>query len=262
VNDTELAISVVGAGAEQVRQRFRTPIRRIDKGAGDFATDVDLLAENAMLSLLHGARPGDRVRGEESGHTGPEDSPRVWLLDPLCGTLNFAARMPIVGVNAALVDRGDVVAAAVADPFSGDVFWTDGRSASVRATTNDSLLVPDSGSGLVDLNLDPPFPSAPAFKAAQLAAADEFLASFRPRVVSSSVALTWVASGQRAAYITDGDLHDSVHFCAGLAICHAAGCTITDLHGDPLANAPNGAIVAADGNTHSALLGLTQHQRA
>jgi myo-inositol-1(or 4)-monophosphatase len=186
----------------------------------------------------------------------------VWLLDPLCGTVNFAARMPVVGVNAALVDSGNVVAAAVADPFSGDVFWTDGRSARIRAGEEDSPLVPDARSGLVDLNLDPPFPNAPAFKAAQLAATDEFLASFRPRVVSSSVALTWVASGQRAAYITDGRIRDSVHFCAGLAICRAAGCTITDLHGDLLGSAANGAIVAADEHTHSMLLGLTQRQQA
>jgi myo-inositol-1(or 4)-monophosphatase len=211
-----------------------------------------------MLSLLRGARPHDRAIAEESGHTGPEDSPRVWLLDPLCGTLNFAAGMPIVGVNAALVDSGEVVAAAVADPFCGDVFWTDGRSARTRTAAGDTPLVPDAGSGLVDLNLDPPFPNAPAFRAAQLAAADEFLASFRPRVVSSSVALTWVASGQRAAYITDGSLRDSVHFCAGLAICRAAGCTVTDLYGSPLGSAANGAIVAADEHTHSVLLRLVQ----
>jgi myo-inositol-1(or 4)-monophosphatase len=262
VNDAQLAIAVVGAGAEQVRQRFRTPMRRIDKGAGDFATDVDLLAETAMLSQIRGARPGDRVLGEEYGHSGPENSARVWLLDPLCGTLNFAARLPVVGVNAALVDSGDVVAAAVADPFSGDVFWTDGRSAYIRAGAKDSPLLPDADSGLVDLNLDPPFPNAPAFKAAQLAATDEFLASFRARVVSSSVALTWVASGQRAAYVTDGSIRDSVHFCAGLAICHAARCTITDLYGNPLSSAANGAIVAADDHTHSTLLGLIQRQQA
>ena len=79
-NYAELAIAVVGAGAEHVRQRFRTRMRRIDMGAGDFATDVDLLAAGAMVSLLHGAQPGDRVLGEESRPTGAQDSPRVWSL--------------------------------------------------------------------------------------------------------------------------------------------------------------------------------------
>lgn len=141
------------------------------------------------------------------------------------------------------------------------MFWTDGRSAHVRVGGQDTPLVPGASSRLVDLNLDPPFPSAPAFRTAQLAAADEFLERFRARVVSSSIALTWVAGGQRAAYITDGSIRDSVHFCAGLAICKAAGCTITDLHGSPLSGTSDGAVVAADDPTHSALLRLVQRQR-
>jgi fructose-1,6-bisphosphatase/inositol monophosphatase family enzyme len=120
----------------------------------------------------------------------------VWLLDPLCGTLNFAAPLPVVGVNAALVENGEVVAAAAADPFSGDVFWTDGRSGRIRVGSKDSPLVPDAGSRLVDLNIA------------------------------------------------------------------AAGCTVTDLDGDPVGSAANGAIVAADDHTHSMLLRLTHRQPA
>jgi myo-inositol-1(or 4)-monophosphatase len=65
-----------------------------------------------------------------------------------------------------------------------------------------------------------------------LAADGEFVATFKPRVVSSSLALGWVATGQRAAYVTDGDVRDSVHFAAGIAICEAAGCAVSDLWGN------------------------------
>ena len=77
------------------------------------------------------------------------------------------------------------------------------------------------------MNFDPRFSNAPAFKAAILASDSEFAADFRPRVVSTTIALTWVASGQRAAYITDGDIRNSVHFAAGFAICEGAGCIVT-----------------------------------
>jgi len=40
--------------------------------------------------------------------------------------------MRVVAVNAALRSSDAVLAAAVADPFSGEVFWNDGRSACVR----------------------------------------------------------------------------------------------------------------------------------
>lgn len=256
MRDFEAAIAVVDAGAAVVRRRFGTQLERIEKGADDFATDADLEAEEAMRSLLRRMLPGDTILGEERGLSGPDGAARMWLLDPLCGTLNYAARMPVASVNAALGIGGRIVAAAVADPFSGEIFWTDGRSASVRREGRDSPLAPDAGSRLVDLNLDPPFPSAPRFRAALLPADPEFGACFRVRVVSTSLALTWVATGQRSAYVTDGDVRDSLHFAAGIAICEAAGCRVTDLRGRALARAGTGLIAAADSATHAVLVAL------
>jgi myo-inositol-1(or 4)-monophosphatase len=260
MNDPELAITVVGAGAEVVRRLFGTPLERFDKGAGDFATTADFESEAAMLAVLGRERPADAVLGEESGRGGALDGLRLWLLDPLCGTLNYAARMPVVSVNAAVVAAEAVLAAAVAEPFGDEVFWTDGSSAFVRTQGRDTPLLPSAHSGLVDLNLDPPFPNAPAFQAAALAADSEFAARFMPRVVASSLALTWVATGQRCAYITDGDVRDSVHFAAGLGICGAAGCCISDLRGGTWGQGPDGLIVAADRPTHAALLALVDRQ--
>jgi len=60
---------------------------------------------------------------------------------------------------------------------------------------------------------------------------EEFAARFGSRVLSTSLALAWVAAGRRAGYVTDGDLRDSVHFAAGIAICTAAGVVVTGLAG-------------------------------
>ena len=60
----------------------------------------------------------------------------------LCGTLNYAARMPIGAVNAAVRDCDRLEAAAVADPFSGETFWTDGRASRVRVDGRDTPLAP------------------------------------------------------------------------------------------------------------------------
>jgi myo-inositol-1(or 4)-monophosphatase len=256
MNDTDLAIAVVEEGARILRRCFGTALQRLDKGAGDFATNADIESETAMISLLRRERPQDAILGEESGRTGARNGLRTWLIDPLCGTLNYAAKMRVAAVNAALGVGGEFIAAAVADPFNEDIFWTDGVSACVRADGRDTRLAPSAHSKLVDLNLDPPFPNAPAFRAVKLAADPEFVAGFRPRVLSTSMALTWVATGQRAAYISDGDLRESVHFAAGVAICKAAGCSVTDLRGDAAENGATGLVVAADPETHRALLGL------
>ena len=261
IEDAELAIAVARAGGEVVRRLFGTSLQRYDKGAGDFATTADLESEEAMVALLARERPNDAVLGEEAGRGGARDGSRLWLLDPLCGTLNYAARMPVVAVNAALTGAGQVLAAAVMEPFGREVFWTDGDSAFARRDNQDVPLVPSASSGLVDLNLDPPFPSAPRFHATALAGDPEFAAAFMPRVVSSSLALTWVATGQRCAYITDGDIRDSVHFAAGLGICTVAGCAVSDLRGGPWGQGPDGLIVAADRPTHETLLAMVSRQR-
>jgi len=260
MEDAELAIALVAAGAAVVRRRFGTEMERFDKGAGDFATAADIEAEEAMLELLAAERPGDSRLAEESGGTGPAGGARTWLIDPLCGTLNFASGLLAVAVNAALAEQGSTRVAAVADPATEEILWTDGGGAWSRRDGVDEPLAPTASTRLVDLNLDPPFPGAAEFRAVSLAADEEFVATFRPRVISSSLALAWVAAGRRAAYVTDGNVHGSVHFAAGLALCEAAGCVVSDLRGDLTPGSPSGLIAAADPETHSILVRLARKQ--
>ncbi|MEV7377668.1 inositol monophosphatase family protein [Streptomyces lydicus] len=251
VDDAEVAIAAARAGADVVHSMYGKRLTRIDKGAGDFATAADVEAEERILSVLHAARPEDAVLGEEGGQQGAAEAARQWLVDPLCGTLNYAVGNMLVAVNVAL--RGG--AAAVADPFSGEIFFTDGETAWVRQEGADVQLKPTPATQLVDINLDPPFPNAPGFRAADLLIQPRFIERFRPRVVSTTLALAWVAAGKRAAYVTDGgDLSGSVHFAAGIALCQAAGCVVTGIDGAPLGPAGRGLVVAADGETHRLLM--------
>ncbi|MEU8033026.1 inositol monophosphatase family protein [Streptomyces sp. NPDC049099] len=259
-SDARLALTAAQAGAAVVRDLYGSRLARHDKSAGDFATEADLAAERAILDVLRAARPDDAVTGEESGRSGAADARRRWLVDPLCGTLNYAVQNMLVGVNVALREGNRVTAAATADPFSGEVFWTDGEAARLRRDGADERLTPSAGSALVDMNLDPPFPNAPGFQAARLLADPGFAGRFRPRVISSTLAVAWVAAGRRAAYVTDGDLRDSVHFAAGIALCQAAGCIVTGLYGEPVLTGASGLIAAADPETHTALLELVKKQ--
>ncbi|KOG65855.1 phosphatase [Streptomyces griseoflavus] len=257
--DAAVAIAGARAGADVVRAMYGRWLNRIDKGAGDFATTADVEAEKAVLGVIRAARPDDAILGEEGGRQGAADAVRQWLVDPLCGTLNYAVGNMLVAVNVALRDG----AAAVADPFSGEVFFTDGKTARVRRDgTDDALLTPTPASRLVDVNLDPPFPSAPGFRAVNLLTHPGFIEHFRPRVVSTTLALAWVAAGKRAAYVTDGgNLSESVHFAAGIAMCRAAGCVVTGIDGAPIGEAGRGLVVAADDETHGLLMSMMGRYR-
>lgn len=253
--DAEVAIAAAEAGAAVIRARYGRPGDRTAKIGIDFVTETDLEAEQAILDVVHAARPGDAFLGEEAGLLGPRGAGRTWLVDPLCGTLNFAARTPMVGVNVAL-RRGtgagaDVIAAAVAEPFADEVAWTDGTAAHLRSAGTDTLLTPSTANALVDVEIggDPVWAAGVVVPLAE--------AGYRMMSVSTSLAAVWVAAGRRAGYLINGDLRDNVHFAAPIAVCRAAGCVVTALDGAPVEAGARGLLVAADDRTHAALLEVT-----
>ena len=249
--DVEVAVAAAEAGAAVIRATYGAPVTHYAKSATDFATDTDLEAERAIKATVREAFPDDAFLGEEGGLDGPADATRTWLVDPLCGTLNFAATTPLVGVNVALRRGTDVVAAAVADPFAGETYWTDGSVALLRTSAGEQEPAPSAVTRLVDIDFD----GNPAWASA-VAGSPGLTPRFGIRVVSTSLAATWVASGRRAAYVQHGDVRDSVHFAAPIAVCRAAGCVVTGLGGEPIGAGPNGLLIAADRPTHEALLAI------
>jgi myo-inositol-1(or 4)-monophosphatase len=249
-SDLDVALSAAAAGAAVVRAAYGTEQTRHSKTERDFATDADLDAERAILSVLAAARPDDARIGEETGET-EGNSSRRWLVDPLCGTLNFAAQTPLVSVNVALLDGSAYVACVCADPIADELFWTDGRHAYRRSDGVDKQLRPSAASRLVDLNCDGP--TDRPFIGPQLAVDAAFRTAFSPRVTSTTLAVAWVAAGRRAGYVSDGWFTDNVHFAAGIGLCRSAGCTISDLRGDELGTG-RGLVIAADNATHKRLI--------
>ncbi|MEV0788018.1 inositol monophosphatase family protein [Kribbella sp. NPDC050459] len=253
MSDAEVAIEAADAGAAVVAGSYGREHLRFAKSATDFATQTDLDAERAITAVLSARRPDDAREGEEFGRSGPAATARRWLIDPLCGTLNFAATTPLMVVNVALLDGERTIAAAAADPVAQETFWTDFLSAQVRHAGTDHPLVPSVATGLVEINADRP--TGAASVSGQLVADVAFRAQFSPRVLSSTLGVAWVAAGRRAAYVTDGELRNDLHFAAGLALAEAAGCIITDLRGAPLGT-EDGAVISASAEVHTEILGF------
>ena len=219
LTDAELAVAAATAGAAEVRSRYGRPVTRHAKEGTDFATSADLASEEAIRAVLAEHRPEDAMVGEEAGRTGPAGAAREWLVDPLCGTRNFAATTPLVAVNVALRADGRVLAAASADPISGEVFWTDGTQRLVR---RDGPTLPwrriPCRCWSTSTSTTPR-----AATPCTCSRTPTFRRDFSPRVGSSTLAMTWLAAGRRAAYVHEGDLRDNVHFAAPIAIAEAAG---------------------------------------
>lgn len=99
---------------------------RTKSGPLDPVTVADEAAERALQEGLKRLFPADDVIGEEAVSSGTarlerlREPGRVWILDPIDGTANFASELPLFGVMAALVEADEILASFIFDPFGDD----------------------------------------------------------------------------------------------------------------------------------------------
>ncbi|MGH9055847.1 MAG: 3'(2'),5'-bisphosphate nucleotidase CysQ [Acidimicrobiales bacterium] len=126
------------AAGARLRAERRTRLRaerRTRAGGPDLGSRGDLLSNELILRDLAAARPGDAVLSEES----PDDrgrlaAQRVWIVDPLDGTREYALPgRDDWAVHVALWERRrGITAAAVALPAIGEVWSSDQAAAPAR----------------------------------------------------------------------------------------------------------------------------------
>jgi fructose-1,6-bisphosphatase/inositol monophosphatase family enzyme len=113
------------AAAVEIMPRFRKLAPggvRTKSGPLDLVTDADEAAEARITAALHRDFPGCLVVGEEAASADPDLIGRLaaaelaFTIDPVDGTSNFAAGLPLFGVMAAVVQRGHTVAGIILDP--------------------------------------------------------------------------------------------------------------------------------------------------
>ncbi len=86
------------------------------KGRIDLVTEMDHRSEELIIGRLGAAFPGDAFLAEERGRDSSK-SDRVWIIDPLDGTVNYAHEYPVFSVSIALQAAGELVVGAVYNPL-------------------------------------------------------------------------------------------------------------------------------------------------
>ncbi|OPF64299.1 inositol monophosphatase family protein [Hydrogenophaga sp. H7] len=107
-------------------------VRVTTKQTNDFVTEIDHVAEAAIIETLLTAYPDHGIWAEESGRREGKgrDKNHVWIIDPLDGTTNFIHGFPVYCVSIALMVNGRIEQAVVYDPTRNDLFCaTKGRGA-------------------------------------------------------------------------------------------------------------------------------------
>ncbi len=131
----ELDLLLRAAARAEIMPRFRKlggGAIRTKSGPLDLVTDADEAAEAMITQGLRRLHPGCLVVGEEAAARDPAlmeglaSAPLAFVVDPVDGTSNYAAGLPLFGTMAAAVVHGEVAAAVIHDPV------TDSSSIAVR----------------------------------------------------------------------------------------------------------------------------------
>ena len=117
-----------GAAQAEILPRFRSVQNAVREKASrlDLVTDADEAAEAHIERGLQRAFPAARIGGEEASARDASlidrlaDAEFAIVVDPIDGTKNYAAGLPLFGVMAAVVQRGVTVAGVIHDPIVDD----------------------------------------------------------------------------------------------------------------------------------------------
>lgn len=144
-SELEVALEAARAGAAVVDEAFGRSVDPAFKTSNvDPVTATDKASDDAILAVLRSRRPHDKILSEESGGADHDDG-RVWIADPLDGTVNFVHGFPPVAVSVALWEDGRPLVGVVIDATRGEEFtaaagqgaWLNGDE--IRVSARDEI---------------------------------------------------------------------------------------------------------------------------
>lgn len=121
----------------------------------DLVTEADEAAERRLTAALSARFPQAMILGEEAAAADPAlltqmlEAELCFIIDPVDGTANFAAGVPLFGVMLAAVHQGETIAGWIHDPMGDDT---------VIALRGEGAWVETVAGGRQDCRVAPPAP--------------------------------------------------------------------------------------------------------
>jgi myo-inositol-1(or 4)-monophosphatase len=252
--ELDLAIELAHKAGRIQMDRYEHLERIEAKGPRDVVTEVDHLCEALVMKAVRERYPDDAFYAEEIGEVAASSetrSGRVWIVDPLDGTVNYANGIPFFCISIGLVADGKPVVGVVYDPTRGETFAGAIDGPSLR---NGEPIRVGQKELLEDLVVTIAVGGRGTVRKRR-----EALKAIRAHRSMGSAALTlsYVACGRFDVYAQGAGLSAWDVAAAGL-IAERAGATVTSLDGGPWFDlsrpAKKWSCLAAAPSHHAAIL--------
>ena len=230
-------------------ERYEKLERIVHKSERDVVTEVDHLSEDLIIGAIREAFPTDSYLAEESGHTaGHADAAatagesagesavesvdksvgRVWVIDPLDGTINYANGIPFFCTAIGLSVDGVASVGVVYDPTRDEMF---SAVAGEGATLNGRPIRLPVKERLVDCVASMSLPRRRWLLSDRGARVRRSIRVSRS-MGSAALALTYLANGRFDLFIQSGGM-SAWDVCAAGVIAAEGGARLTTLDGGP-----------------------------
>lgn len=111
------------AGAKIIRKYTKESSFEVTlKGKNDLVTDADLASEKEIIARIRDSFPDDEILAEETERKTKLPKGRVWIIDPIDGTTNFAHGFPAYCISIALWDNMVPVVGLVLEVANNELF--------------------------------------------------------------------------------------------------------------------------------------------
>jgi len=193
------------------------------KGQQDYLTQTDGEIEDLVRQAVAQAFPNDAFLGEETGGE-QQGAKRLWIVDPIDGTANFARGIAHFCISLGLIVDGKPTVGAIYDPMRDELFWAvRGQGGYLNGTRLKVSSVALLNQSAVEVGWNSRSPQSEFVQLVDRVA--HAGAAFR-RAGSGALGLAYVAAGRSDAYI---ELHiNSWDVAAGLLLVTEAGGVVND----------------------------------
>jgi myo-inositol-1(or 4)-monophosphatase len=254
----ELAIRAARQGGKIALQHADDPVYFKLKGHRDIMVGAAQRVQDAIRDVLLADNPGDAFLGEEGDDDDvlPIDAERLWIVDPIDGTINFFQRIPLYTISIAFREAGVFRVGVVYDPNRDEMFTaTFGGGAFLNG---EPIAVERRGEG-EDVYEESLIAMDWAGETAERARAMRGFSQLAARMLSvvvlgsPSLAMCYIAAGRIHGYFSM-KLH-VWDIAAAYLILKEAGGVLTNFSGGSWLHS-DGSYVASNGPVHGEMLRL------
>ncbi|MEW6657538.1 MAG: inositol monophosphatase [Thermodesulfobacteriota bacterium] len=123
--ELEIALKAINRASEKTKELFRRGLAVSQKPGFEsqqVVSEADFASETILREILATSFPGYGILSEEMEieNIGAE---KIWILDPLCGSLFYGRGLSQWSISIALLCNDDITLSIISNPFYGEIFW-------------------------------------------------------------------------------------------------------------------------------------------